>query len=162
MKWLVPSPALSLTSLVLWVLLTQSWTAGSILLGTGLALFWPFVAARIGAGALHPKRPLLVLRLALRVLADMLWSNGQVGWAILTRRSRALRSVFVQIPLELSDPAGLSVLAMIVTLTPGTAWAELSADRRYLTLHAFDVDEDQKLVNLIKTRYESRLKRIFE
>ena len=43
-------------------------------------------------------------RLFVRVVLDMLRSNAEVAWAILTRRSRDIRSGFVRIPLELRDP----------------------------------------------------------
>ena len=49
--------------------------------------------------------------------------------------ARASAPASSHIPLELTDPNGLPILAMIVTLTPGTAWAQLSADKRVLLLH---------------------------
>jgi multicomponent K+:H+ antiporter subunit E len=101
-------------------------------------------------------------KLAVRVVGDMVKSNAQVSWALLTRRSDDLRSRFVRIPLELSAPAGLSILAMIVTFTPGTAWAQLSADQRILLLHVFSASDDEPIVAMIKGRYEAPLREIFE
>jgi multicomponent K+:H+ antiporter subunit E len=47
-------------------------------------------------------------------------------------------------------------------MTPGTLSAELSADRRHLLVHAFNVDDEAGLVAQIKARYEAPLKEIFE
>ncbi|MFY0583914.1 Na+/H+ antiporter subunit E [Cystobacter fuscus] len=92
----------------------------------------------------------------------MLRSNAEVAWVILTRRSRGIRSGFVLIPLELRDPNGLAVLAMIVTFTPGTAWAQLSADNRVLLLHVFAIQSEADLVAFIKQHYERPLREVFE
>ncbi len=92
----------------------------------------------------------------------MLRSNAEVAWAILTQRSRDIRSGFVLIPLELKDPNGLAVLAMIVTFTPGTAWAQLSADNRVLLLHVLAIQSETNLVTFIKHHYERPLREIFE
>lgn len=162
MRRLFSSPALSLGLFLLWIMLTQSLSAGNVLIGVGLALFWPVVTRRLADSEGRPRRPLLMARLLVRVVGDMLKSNAEVAWVLLRRRSSALRSRFVSIPLELKSPAGLSLLAMIVTFTPGTAWVELSLDKQSLLLHVFDAKDDASVVTTIKDRYEQPLKAIFE
>ena len=162
MRRLIPSPVLSLALLLLWILLMQSLSAGTLLLGAALALFWPVVTTRIRPAPVRLRRPGVILRLYGRVVLEMLRSNAEVAWAILTRRSRDIRSGFIAIPLELRDPNGLAVLAMIVTFTPGTAWAQLSADNRVLLLHVLAIQSEAALVALIKQRYERALMEIFE
>ena len=58
--------------------------------------------------------------------------------------------------------SALAVLAMIVCLTPGTAWGEISLDRSTLLIHVFDVDDVPAFIELVKTRYERPLMEIFE
>jgi len=162
MTRLFRSPGLSIALLVLWLLLVQSLSAGNIILGVGLALFWPAVTARFATGGPRPRRPVVMVRLFVRVVGDMLKSNAEVMWALLTRRPRDIPSRFVSIPLELTAPTGLTILAMIVTFTPGTAWVQLSADKRVLLLHVFSASEDGPVVAAIKDRYERPLREIFE
>ncbi len=162
MRRLLPSPALSLALLVLWILLMQSARLGTLLLGAGLALFWPAVTAPLMTEPLRLRKPLVLVALAGRVIVDMLQANAAVAWAILTRPSGALPSGFVRIPLELRDPTGLAALAMIVTFTPGTVWAQLSADNRLLLLHVLVLDDEAATVSFIKRRYEGPLREIFE
>jgi multicomponent K+:H+ antiporter subunit E len=92
----------------------------------------------------------------------MLRSNLEVAGTILAPRSAQRTFGFVQIPLDLRDPNALAVLAMIVTFTPGTAWAQLSSDKRVLMLHTLAIESEAALVALIKGRYEPALKEIFE
>jgi multicomponent K+:H+ antiporter subunit E len=162
MRRLIPSPALSVALLLLWILLMQSLSVGTLVLGVALALFWPAVTVRLRPTPVRLRKPLVMARLLCRVLLEMLRSNAEVVWVILTRRSRDIRSGFVLIPLELKDPNGLAVLAMIVTFTPGTAWAQLSADDRVLLLHVLAIQSETDLVALIKHHYERPLREIFE
>jgi multicomponent K+:H+ antiporter subunit E len=68
----------------------------------------------------------------------------------------------VRIPLQVRDPNALAVLAMIVCITPGTSWAELSLDRSVLLLHVLEVDDPQSIVDHVKQHYEQPLMEIFE
>ena len=154
-------PALSIGLFVLWLLLAQSLSAGNILMGVVLALVWPALAAPFANGGSRPRKPIVVAKLFARVVGDMVKSNAEVIWALSTRPGD-IPSRFVRIPLELRSPAGLSVLAMIVTFTPGTAWAELSVDKSVLLLHVFSAAEDGPVVAAIKDRYERPLREIFE
>ena len=162
MRWLLPSPVLSVALFLLWILLMQSLSAGTLVLGTVMAIFWPAVTAGLRPAPVRLRRPLVMARLFGRVVLEMLRSNAEVAWAILTRRSRDIPSGFVHIPLELRDPNGLAVLAMIITFTPGTAWAQLSADNRVLLLHVLAIQNEADLVAFIKRHYERPLMEIFE
>ena len=160
-RWL-PSPPLSIALFVLWVLLAQSLSLGNVVLGAMLALVWPVIAGRLARTPVLPHKPIAMTKLFVRVVGDMLKSNVQVATALLAHRTGRIRSRFVSIPLDLKDPGGLSVLAMIVTFTPGTAWVELSADARLLLIHVFLTTDEGSVIATIKNRYERPLREIFE
>ena len=162
MSRLLPSPALSIALFVLWILLMQSLSWGAIVLGGAFAIFWPAVTKPLMSVPLRIRKPLVCIALFGRVVADMLRSNIAVARVILARRSEVSRSGFVRIPLELRDPKGLAALAMIVTFTPGTAWAQLTADNRVLLLHVLAIEDESRTVSFIKRRYERPLREIFE
>jgi len=54
------------------------------------------------------------------------------------------------------------VLAVIVSIAPGTAWAELAVDRSMLMLHVLEVGDEAAFIAQIKRRYEHPLMEIFE
>ncbi len=162
MSRLVPSPALSLALFVLWILLMQSSSWGTLVLGVAFAVFWPAVTKPLMSAPLRIRKPLLLAALFGRVASDMLRSNLAVAGVIFTRQSERPRSGFVRIPLELRDPKGLAALAMIVTFTPGTAWAQLTTDNRVLLLHVLVIEDESRTVSFIKDRYERPLREIFE
>jgi len=162
MRRILPSPLLSVGLFVLWILLMQSVSAGTVVLGVLLALFWPAATANLRPAPVHARKPVVMMRLFGRVVLDMIRANLHVASAILTRRRRDIHSGFVRVPLELEDPNGLAVLAMIVTFTPGTAWVQRSPDGRTLLLHVFELTDEATLVRLVKGRYERPLMEIFQ
>jgi multicomponent K+:H+ antiporter subunit E len=161
-KRILPAPVLSLALLALWLLLNRSVSAGHIVLGGVLALAIPLLTAGLRPLPVRIRAPGAVLRLALAVMADTVQSNIAVSRLLLSPGRRRHPSGFVQIPLELRDANALAVLAVIVSIAPGTAWAELSVDRSMLMLHVLEVDDAQAIATQIKQRYERPLMEIFE
>jgi len=160
-RWL-PSPPLSLTLFCVWLLLNQSLDAATLLLAALLAVAVPLITKGLRPATVRMHRPGVALRLAGRVAIDLLHSAFAVARRLLTRRTADIASAFVQVPLDLRDPNALAVLAMILCLTPGTAWAELSLDRSVLTIHVFDLEDEAAFIAEVKTRYERPLMEIFE
>jgi multicomponent K+:H+ antiporter subunit E len=157
---ILPSPALSCGLFVMWLSLSPSVDAAAVFLGALVAVLAPLATASLRPTPVRMRRPLVAARLLGRVIFDSLRSNVAVLGEIVSRR--ALHSAFVRVPLELRDPNGLAVLAMIVTATPGTAWAELAHDRSVLLLHVLSVHDEAALVAAIKRRYERPIMEIFE
>lgn len=162
MKRFVPAPLLSVLLFVLWLVLNRSLDTGQLLLALVLALIIPVLSSGLRPLPVRIRHPLVVLRLMLAVAADSLRSNIAVARVLLMPGKRRHASGFVQVPLDLRDPNALAVLAMIVCITPGTAWAELSLDRATLMLHVLEVDDAAAIAALVKSRYERPLMEIFE
>lgn len=156
-------PVLILTLVLIWLVLNNTLAPGQVLLGVVLA-----VALMAMAAQMRPVRPRLrrlytVPSLLLIVLLDILRSNIAVARIVLGMvHDRKIRSGFLDVPLELHDPHGLAILAAIITSTPGTAWAGLSADGATLTLHVLDLKDEAEWIHIIKHRYERPLMRIFQ
>ncbi|RIX74419.1 Na+/H+ antiporter subunit E [Acidovorax cavernicola] len=162
MKRLMPSPPLSFALFVIWLLLNQSLEAATLLSAALLAIAVPLITKGLRPATVRMRRPGVALRLSFLVTFDMLKSAYDVARLLLTRRTEDISANFVQIPLDMRDPNGLAVLAMIMCLTPGTAWGEVSFDRTTLLIHVFDLEDEAAFIALIKTRYERPLMEIFE
>jgi multicomponent K+:H+ antiporter subunit E len=161
MRWLLPHPGLSGLLLVVWVLMANTVTAGGVLLGAALALALPKFTQPF-----WPDRPRVRFGRALAsyvviVLFDILVANFQVARLILFRRNRDLRARWLVVPIDLTTPEAVTVLAGTISLTPGTVSSDVSSDGRHLLVHALDVADEAAEVARIKTRYEARLLRIF-
>ena len=156
-------PYLTVVLVGIWLLLNGELSVMSIAFGVLLALLLVLAIAQ-----LRPVRPRvrhvhLAIPLVATLLADIVLSNLGVARVVLgLTRNRQVRSGFIDIPLELSDPHGLAILAVIVTSTPGTSWAGVALDGRVLRLHMLDIRNEDEWIRSFKQRYERRLMRIFE
>ena len=156
-----PITVVSLT--LLWLLLQGSLASGQILLGVILALVVTRAVSPFSAGRLRARHPLLLALYLWRVAADILIANLRIAALILTP-SRHPRPAFVELPLALTEPFALYVLATTISLSPGSLSADLSADRRVLLLHLLDAPDPTAAAAecaKIKERYERLLLEVF-
>lgn len=160
-RWL-PSPLLSLALFVVWLLLNQSLHAATLLLAALLAIVVPLLTQSLRPARVKMRKPWLALRLGGLVGYDLVVSAFTVARLLLTRRSRGMSPRFVRVPLAMRDPNALATLAMILCLTPGTAWGEIALDRSTLLIHLFHEEDEAAFIDMIKTRYERPLMEIFE
>ena len=162
MKRILPSLPLTALLFVVWLLLNQSVSPGTLLMGAVLAVLVPLGTKGLRPGSVTMRKPLLAFKLWAIVMRDFVRSNIRVATLILTRRPRDIPSGFLLVPLDMRDPHALALLAMILCLTPGTAWAEVSRDRSMLLLHVFEIVDADAMVAMVKERYERPLMEIFE
>lgn len=162
MKRLFPAPLLSFALAGMWLLLNHSMSAGHLILAAIVGVAIPLLTRGLRPLPVRVRRPGAILRLALSVMVDTSLSNLNVVRFLLFKSQRRHPPGFVQIPLDLRDANGLAVLAVIVCITPGTSWAELSLDRSVLMLHVLELDSHEAVIGHIKQRYERPLMEIFE
>ncbi len=156
--WL-PHPLLTLTLIGVWLLLVNELSVAQFLLATLFGLALPRVTSAFWPERPRLRRPWLLGRYVLRLLADILIANIQVARLVLGPTDR-LRPAFIELPIELTDQFAVALLASTVSLTPGTVSADVSRDRRTLLIHALDAADPDAFIVQIKSRYERLLKEI--
>ncbi len=160
LRRIFPSPALSITVVAFWLVMSDSFDLGQLVLGTLLGIVIPLFAARLDRefarlGSLRPIPKLLAV-----VLWDILVSNLRVAAQVLGREEK-LKPGFIWVPLDIANIHGIAALTSFITLTPGTVSAALSEDRRHLLVHVLHLEDPTALINEIKSRYEAPLMEIF-
>ncbi|GAA0627342.1 Na+/H+ antiporter subunit E [Brevundimonas kwangchunensis] len=161
MRALLPHPLLSLGLFCASVLLSSSLAPPSLALGLLMALAAPQVMRAMRIDPIRVRAPGAILKLAGRVVVDVIRSNIAVAQILAGRRADRV-SGFIHIPLDLKDRYALAVLAIIITSTPGTLWVEYDRARGRLLMHVLDLVDEETWVRTIKDRYESLLMEIFE
>jgi multicomponent K+:H+ antiporter subunit E len=144
------------------MLLVNRFALGSLVLALFLAIVIPLATA-----AYWPKRP--VIRnipafgaYCLLVMWDIILANIQVAKIILFYPNDRIISAFIAVPISLKSPEAITLLAGTITLTPGTVTADMSSCGRVLLIHSLHAPDPDAIRDDILTRYEARLKRIFE
>ena len=161
LKRIFPHPLLSLTLLFVWLMLVNKVTVGNILLGGFLGIVVPILTSPYWPGRPELKRPFLAIPYVLIVLWDIVVASFQVAMIVLFKPRDRVRSQWIVVPLDLTSPEAISVLAGTITMTPGTVSALLASDGSRLLVHCLHTDDPEGVRAQIKSRYESRLKEIF-
>lgn len=162
MRRLYPHPHLSLTLVLLWILLVNQWHLGSLILAVILGTLIPHLTAHWWPDRPRIRRPVALVAYGALVLWDVIVANFQVARIILFMPADRIRSAWITVPVDLTAPEAISLLAGTITMTPGTLTADFSADGRALLIHSLHAPDPDAIRDEIKSRYEARLKRIFE
>jgi multicomponent Na+:H+ antiporter subunit E len=101
--------------------------------------------------------PLAWVRLGGLFLKELALSVREVTLTVLDPK-RANRSAIVAVPLGLKGDAGITLLANMITLTPGTTSLHVSEDRSTLYVHVMNVSDDS--VRQIKDGFERSVKEV--
>ncbi|MDN5270902.1 Na+/H+ antiporter subunit E [Chloroflexus sp. MS-CIW-1] len=165
--------ALILLILVLtmtWMALQSSFTLADLIVGllvssAIVAMARNFLSIPFVNTDLHPQqRDRTFIRLALKWVAFIgfaLWSilkaNIDMARIVLFRRVDDIRPGIIAIPLDVKSDAGITVLANLITLTPGTVSLDVATDRRTIYIHCIDVHDADAIRNDIKQQFERRV-----
>lgn len=161
MSRVLPQPFISFALLLTWLLLHNGISAGLLISGVVLAVVIPLGTQKFWPEYPRTMRVVPLLRLTAVVLYDIVVANMKMVVLILGP-ARRLRPHFIVVPVSLRQPFPVTLLASIISLTPGTVSANLSGDRRSLLVHDLNVEDPDAAVARIKGRYEKPLMEIFE
>lgn len=158
---ILPHPVWTLVVAGLWLLLAGAVTAGHVMFALLLGLLLP---PMVGPWLPHPprlRRPHLLLPYAAIVLWDILRASVAVSRLVILLPRGAFRPAWISVPVDLDRPGAVALLAATVTLTPGTLSADVSTDGRSLLVHCLHAPDPAAVAAEIRSRYETRIARIF-
>lgn len=144
-----------------WVALTGELSPVNFFFGFGLGylLLW------LGRGHFGSEQYLVKVPRVLGLLAFFTWevivANIRVAISVLSPLQR-LRPGIVAIPLEVKTDAEITLLANLITLTPGTMSLDISSDRRVLYVHAMHLEDPEQFRRDTKQGFERRIREVFE
>ena len=156
-----PHPILSVVLLVTWLLLNNTVAMGHVVLGVILGMLIPWFTSTFWSEKICLGKIGVFLRFAMIVGFDIVIANITVAKQILSPND-SLKPNFLHIPLDVTHPLGISVLASAISLTPGTVSTDLSKDQKTLIVHALHVEDMDAEIAAIKSRYERPLMEVFK
>lgn len=146
---------------LIWMALTGRFTLANYLIGfliTSLALW---VVRKPGDVNLlvYLARLRRWLRFGLFFAGELSVASLRVVHDILTWRHR-MRPAVIAIPLDLKTDLEITLLANLITLTPGTLSLDVSPARDVLYIHAMYVDDVESFRRRIKERMEHQVREV--
>lgn len=162
LRKLFPHPWLTLTLTAVWLALMNDLSPGHAVFGLILGTIIPLLTAAYWPDRPRLRSPRMVAEYILIVLWDIVKSNFIVARIVLFMPLSRLQPAWITVPLDLRSPEAITVLAGTITMTPGTVSSDLSACGRAILVHCLHAPDPAGVVTDIKSRYEARLKEIFE
>lgn len=159
---LFPHPMLSLTLFVTWMLLVNQFKIGSLVMAAFLATVIPLLTSVWWPDRPRIRHPLRLASYCVLVLWDVIVANFQVARIVLFMPADRIQSAWIAVPITLTAPEAITLLAGTITMTPGTLTADMSGCGRVLLIHSLHAPDPDAVRDDILSRYEARLKRIFE
>lgn len=98
--------------------------------------------------------------LALLFLWELVVSSVRVA-AIVLSRYRDLKPAIIAYPLTVDRDFEITLLANLITLTPGTLSIDVSEDREVLFIHCIDVPDPDGMIADIKNGFERKIMETF-
>lgn len=139
-----------------WAAATGNFTVPNLLFGALVGGFCLFLIRGQVGGARFWRRAMRVAALALLFLAELIQSAVRVGLLVLRPRLE-LKPALIAFPLAAKSDVEITLLANLITLTPGTLSVDVSADRNFLLIHAIDVTDREALVRSIREGLERKV-----
>lgn len=96
------------------------------------------------------------LLLVLFFFYELVVSSLKVAWDVLTPIQTS-KPAIIAVPMEAKTDAEITVLANLVSLTPGSLAIDISEDRSHLLVHAMFVDDPEAFKAEIKNGMEKRV-----
>ncbi|MGB9737784.1 MAG: cation transporter [Chloroflexus aggregans] len=154
-----------------WMALQSSFTLPDLIVGLIISyslvtlasrfLSAPFTDGGLGRSRIDNRNYARLTLKWISFIGFALWSilkaNIDMARIVLFRRVADIRPGIIAIPLDVKSDAGITVLANLITLTPGTVSLDVSTDRRTIYIHCIDVQDADAVRDDIKQNFERRV-----
>ncbi len=145
---------------VAWGAVTGSFTPLNLVFGFVLASIALFLIREQIASREYFHQAGKVAILAGSFFLELVVSSWRV-LMIVIRPKINLRPGIIAVPLTVTEDYEITLLANMVTLTPGTLSVDVSEDRKVLFVHCLDVPDPDELIDSIKNGFERQIMEAF-
>ena len=156
MSWL----AKIIVMATVWVALTGSPTVMNAILGLVLGQIIIGLLREHASGDKVYVRIGGLLSLTVLFIKELVLSAWKVAKLVTSRRMDLQPGIFAY-PLKVDRDFEITLLANLITLTPGTLSVDVSPDRRFLFVHAIDCTDVVQARRDIETGFERRILEAF-
>lgn len=141
-----------------WAGMTEDFGPANLLIGFLMGLLVLFFARRVVGTPNYLIKVRQVVGLHLFMTWELILANLRVAYEVLTPNYN-MRPGVIAIPIDAKTDAEITLLACLITLTPGTLSLDVAADRSVLYIHVMYIDNNDLEVvrRTIKEGYERRV-----
>ncbi len=97
-----------------------------------------------------------VLALIFYFLYELIIANLRLAYDLLTP-GVDIEPRIIAMPLSAKSDAAITIVASLITLTPGTLSVDVSPDKKILYIHAMYAEDEASLIKSLKNGFERRV-----
>ncbi len=147
---------------LVWGAISGNFSGLNLLLGAGIGAIAVVLLSRISGSGKSLRRLRSAISLGLLFIYELLVSAVKVTLVVLSPNLRAtLRPAIVAFPLTIKSDAEITLLANLITLTPGTLSVDVSGDRSLLYVHTLTLDTREALIADIAGGFEAKVREVY-
>lgn len=139
-----------------WMFLTVSFDGASFLVGYMIGLFIIFILRRFFHSRFYLVPLFVIIKLLFIFFKELILSNIAVAKVVM-QRSLTIQPAIFALPTQLKKEWEITVLAMLITLTPGTLVLDVSDDGSTLYIHALNSPDVHEAIESIKQSFEKTI-----
>jgi multicomponent Na+:H+ antiporter subunit E len=139
----------------LWMAMTEL-SGTNLFIGFVLGYFVLWVSPGVAQRTHYFRRVGQGLRFTGFFLRELAVATARISYDVLTP-TPYMKPAVIGIPLDVETDAEIALLAIVVTLTPGSLALDVSSDRKTLYVHAMYVTDPEALRRDIKRGFERRI-----
>ncbi|WP_414043646.1 Na+/H+ antiporter subunit E [Macrococcus animalis] len=144
---------------ILWCILTGSVSFGNMLLGYLFGIIGIFIMRPFLPGGFYLLPFIKVISLFGIFIIELFKANLSVLKIVMSPKID-IQPAFFMYPTDLRKDWEISLLSLLITLTPGTVVVAVSDDKSKLYIHAIDFSDLDSEVKGIKYSFEKAIKEI--
>jgi multicomponent Na+:H+ antiporter subunit E len=145
-----------------WAAATGSFDVLNLLFGAAIALLALFLIRDRMTGPRLTRRTRRIATLALLFLYELSLSATKVALLVIRPdMHRRLTPGIIAFPLRVTRDAEITLLANLITLTPGTLSVDVSEDRQHLFIHVLNMTDRDAVIREIADGFETRVLEAF-
>lgn len=148
---------------LIWAGISGNFTGLNLIFGGLIGAVAVLLLREALSGPRTSRRIRRVLSLAVLFLYELMVSAVRVALVVIRPdMSKAVRPAIVAVPLSVKSDAEITLLANLITLTPGTLSVDVSADKSVLYVHALCMDDRDAMIADIANGFEKKISEVFE
>ena len=150
---------LLLTNIILtfiWTLLTSDFHAYNFVVGFIISSVFLLATDRTDKTTRYLRYYLKAVSFLFFFISELIKANIEVAYEVITPKF-TMKPGIVQVPLDLETDLEITLLANLITLTPGTLSLDVSKDKKVLYVHSMYINDRDEFIYGIKNGFESKI-----
>ena len=141
---------------LVWIAITGTFTYINLIIGFIISFFVLWIISRNSPDRRYFMIAFKIASFFFYFLYEMLKANFQVAYEVVTSNLH-MKPGFIKMKLEARTDLEITLLANLISLTPGTLVIDVSDDRKVMYIHGMYLEDRDKFIESIKDGLEKPL-----